>query len=170
LLLLGAGTGLIYILRWFWWRINATTEIIAMVASLLIAGYFTFFDHNFAPWQTIVIGTALTTLIWVISAYFTPPTNDATLRNFYRKIKPGGNGWDAVIKKAHAEGDMIEKEVGQLPLEILCVLVGCMTVYGGLFAVGNWIYGDFFSAIVLTLITVGGGSFLFWVWNRLRTN
>ena len=170
LLLLGAGTGLIYILRWFWWRINAITEIVAMIASLLIASYFTFFEHTFLPWQTIVIGTALTTLIWVISVYFTRPTEDATLRNFYRKIKPGGNGWDAVIRKAHAEGDMMVKEQGQLPLEILCVVVGCMTVYGVLFAMGNWIYGDLSTAVLLTLISACGAGFLFWVWNRLRAN
>lgn len=170
LLLLGAGTGLIYILRWFWWRINATTEIVAMVASLIIAGFFTFSDHSFEAWQTIVIGTVLTTLIWIVAAYFTPPTDDATLRNFYRKIKPGGNGWDRVINKANAEGDPIEKEIGQLPLELLCVVIGCITVYSGLFATGNWIYGDVFSALLLTLIAIGGGGFLFWVWNRLRTN
>jgi Na+/proline symporter len=170
LLLLGAGTGLIYILRWFWWRINATTEIIAMIASLLIAGYFTFFPHNFEAWHTIVIGSILTTAIWVIATYFTPPTEDATLRNFYRKIKPGGNGWDAVIKKAHAEGDMIKKEVGQLPLEILCVLIGCITVYGALFAMGNWIYGDFTLAMILTLVSACGCGFLFWVWRRLKTD
>jgi Na+/proline symporter len=170
LLLLGAGTGLIYILRWFWWRINASTEIIAMVASLLIAGYFTFFDRSFLPWQTIVIGTTLTTLIWIVAAYFTPPTDDATLRNFYRKIKPGGNGWDAVIKKAQAEGDMIKKEVGQLPLEILCVLVGCITVYGVLFAMGNWIYDDFFTALILTVISLAGIGFLLWAWKRLKTD
>ncbi len=170
LLLLGAGTGLIYILRWFWWRINASTEIVAMVASLLIAGYFTFTDHDFVPWQTIVIGTVLTTLIWVVATYFTPKTDDATLRNFYRKIKPGGNGWDAVIEKANAEGDTIEKETGQLPLEILCVVVGCITVYSVLFAMGNWIYGDLLTATVLTLVAIGGGSFLFWVWNKLKTN
>lgn len=170
LLLLGAGTGLIYILRWFWWRINASTEIVAMVASLLIAGYFTFFDHSFLPWQTIVIGTTLTTLIWIVAAYFTPPTDDATLRNFYRKIKPGGNGWDAVIKKAQAEGDMIKKEAGQLPLEILCVLVGCITVYGVLFAMGNWIYDDFFTALILTVISLAGIGFLLWAWKRLKTD
>ncbi len=169
LLLLGAGTGLIYILRWFWWRINAMTEIIAMIASLIIAGYFTFADHGLKSWQTIVIGSLLTTIIWVVSTYLTRPTDDETLRNFYRKIKPGGNGWDAVIKKAQAEGVPLEKEAGQLPLEILCVLIGTITVFSALFATGNWIYVNVGTAILFTLVALGGGAFLFWAWNRLRT-
>jgi len=169
LLLLGAGTGLIYILRWFWWRINAMTEIIAMIASLIIAGYFTFADHGLKSWHTIVIGSLLTTIIWVVSTYLTRPTDDETLRNFYRKIKPGGNGWDAVIRKAQAEGVPLKKEQGQLPLEILCVLIGTVTVFSALFATGNWIYVNVGTAILFTLVALGGGAFLFWAWNRLRT-
>nr|WKN35375.1 Na+:solute symporter [Tunicatimonas sp. TK19036] len=170
LLLLGAGTGLIYILRWFWWRINAMTEIIAMIASLLIAGYFTFINQSMEGWQTIVIGSLLTTVVWIVAAYVTPPTDDKTLRNFYQKIKPGGNGWDMVIKKAQAEGVPIEKEQGQLPLEILCVVVGCFTVYAALFAMGNWIYGNTGTASLLSVVAIAGGGFLFWAWKILKAN
>ena len=168
LLLLGAGTGMIYILRWFWWRINAVTEIIAMVASLIIAGFFTFADHGLLPWQTIVIGALLTTAIWVGATFLTAPTDDATLRNFYQKIKPGGPGWNAVLNKAKAEGYPIEKQMGQLPLEILCMLIGCITVFATLFATGNWIYGNAGPASFLSLIAVGGAAFLFWAWGKLR--
>ena len=173
LLLLGAGTGLIYILRWFWWRINAMTEIVAMVASLIIAGYFTFIhdELGFMPiesWHKIVIGAILTTLIWVAATFMTPPTEDAKLRAFYRLIKPGGSGWDVVLQKAREEGDPIEKEMGQLPLEILCVLIGCFTVFGILFATGNWIYGKIVPATILSAIAVGGSYFLFWAWGKLK--
>ena len=168
LLLLGASTGLIYILRWFWWRINAATEIVAMIASLIIAGLFTFTDHGLEDWQTIIIGALLTTITWVAATFLTPPTEDSVLRSFYRKIKPGGSGWDAVINKANAEGDHIEKEVGQLPLEILCMVIGCITVYSVLFATGNWIYGNAGTASLLTAISTGGGAFLFWAWGRLK--
>ncbi len=168
LLLLGAGTGLIYILRWFWWRINAATEIVAMIASLFIAGFFTFFEHGLEDWQTIIIGAVLTSIIWVAATFLTPPTDDATLRDFYRKIKPGGPGWDAVINKANAEGDPIEKEVGQLPLEILCMVIGCMTVFSVLFATGNWIYGNVGTGSLLTVVAVVGAGFLFWAWGRLK--
>ncbi|MGB3588488.1 MAG: sodium:solute symporter family protein [Tunicatimonas sp.] len=169
LLLLGAGTGLIYILRWFWWRINAMTEIIAMIVSLIIASFFTFAEHGLESWQTIVIGSLLTTIIWIVSAFLTRPTDDETLINFYRKIKPGGKGWNAVITKAKAEGVVLEKEPGQLPLELLCVLIGSITVYTALFSTGNWIYGNSGLASIFTVVAIAGGAFLFWAWKRLRT-
>ena len=174
LLLLGAGTGLIYILRWFWWRINAMTEIVAMISSLIIASYFTFFHDKLgiielADWEKLVIGAILTTITWIAATYFTPQTNDATLRGFYEKIKPGGNGWDAVIQKAANEGIVIQKEVGQLPLEILSMVIGCIAVYSALFATGSWIYGQSSSATLLTFLAVGGFVFLFWVRGKLQT-
>ena len=173
LLLLGAGTGLIYILRWFWWRINAMTEIVAMIASLIIASYFTFVhdDLGILPmegWQKTVTGAVLTTITWIIATYFTRPTDDATLRKFYRLIKPGGNGWNAVLDKANAEGDIIKKEQGQLPLELFCFFIGCITVYSALFATGNWIYGNTTPAIILTGVTGIGAFMLFRAWDSLE--
>lgn len=173
LLLLGAGTGLIYILRWFWWRINAMTEIVAMIASLIIAGYFTFLHDSMGilpmeGWQKTVSGAVLTTITWVAATYFTAPTDDKTLRSFYRLIKPGGNGWDAVIDKANAEGDTMVKEQGQLPLEMLCFVIGVITVYSALFATGNWIYGNVGTAGLLTAIAGAGAFFLIRSWGKLQ--
>ena len=93
LLMIGAGTGMIYILRWFWWRINAYTEIVAMVSSLCIAFYFNFIDQSFDGWEKIVIGAILTTVVWVLATYFTPPDDEETLQNFVKKVNPGGPGW-----------------------------------------------------------------------------
>jgi solute:Na+ symporter, SSS family len=174
LLLLGAGTGLLYILRWFWWRINAYTEIIALVASLIIASYFTFFHDQtgFLPledWQKIVIGAVLTTMIWLGSVFFTPETDHDKLIDFYRRIKPGGPGWDKVLRDAHGKGIELEKEAGQLPLEIACMFIGCIAVYGALFATGYWIYGRTGPALFSTLLAAGGAAFLFLAWGRLRT-
>lgn len=174
LLLLGAGTGLIYILRWFWWRINAVTEIVAMVSSLIIAGYLTFLHDKmgFLPmeaWQKTVFGAILTTLIWIVATFFTPPTKDETLRSFYQLIKPGGPGWDAVLEKAKAEGKPIEKEVGQLPLELLCMLIGIASIYATLFATGFWIYGKIAPAVILTVIAIGSTLFIIRTWGRLKT-
>lgn len=175
LILLGAGTGLIYILRWFWWRINAYTEIVAMIASLIIAIYLTFI-HDLTgilpmeSWVKMVFGAVLTTVVWVAATYVTPPTDDKTLRKFYKLIRPGGNGWDVVLEKAEEEGAPIKKEVGQLPLEILAMLVGCFTVYGVLFATGYWIYGMTMPATILTIISAAGVYFLFWVFGRLKTD
>ncbi len=173
LLLLGAGTGLIYILRWFWWRINAMTEIVAMIASLIIASYFTFVHDGLGilpmeGWQKTVTGAGLTTLVWIIATFYTRPTDDVTLRKFYRLIKPGGKGWDAVIDKANAEGDSIQKEQGQLPLELLCFVIGVVTVYSTLFATGNWIYGNTTPALILTGIAGIGAFILFRAWEKLQ--
>ncbi|PHN05648.1 sodium:solute symporter family protein [Flavilitoribacter nigricans] len=174
LLLLGAGTGLIYILRWFWWRINAYTEIIAMVSSIFIAGYFTFLHDRigFFPledWQKTILGAALTTGIWIASTYLTPTTHTEKLFDFYRLIKPAGPGWNHVVDQAKAQGVSLPEVNGQLPLEILCMFVGCITVYGALFATGFWIYGETTSAIIASVVALGGGAFLFSVWKKLRT-
>jgi SSS family transporter len=168
LLLLGAGTGLIYILRWFWWRINATTEVVAMVASLVIAGILTFTDNSFESWHKIILGAVLTTLTWVIATYITPPTDDETLIKFYQKIKPGGNGWNAVIKKANDKGIAVQHSETKIPIQLLTFVIGTITVYSALFATGNWIYGKVGPAVICTVLTIAGAIFLFSVWNRLK--
>ncbi len=167
LLLLGAGTGLIYILRWFWWRINAWTEIVAMIASLVIAGFFTFYSHGLESYMTIVYGALLTTIIWVLATFMTPTTDDDVLRSFYKIIRPGGNGWNAVIDKAAAEGIELERGEGGLPWGILCMLIGTFTVYAALFATGAWIYGQTTRALLLSGITFLGAYILFSTWDRV---
>lgn len=161
LLLLGAGTGAIYILRWFWWRINAMTEIVAMIASLIIASFFTFVDHGLLSWQTIIIGSVLTTIIWVIATFVTPPTDEQTLRTFYQKLKPGGIGWKKVVEKAKTEGvDLTGDTESRLPIELLLVVISCTSVYGALFSIGNLIYKNYTTGLVLAAITVLGFIFI----------
>ncbi len=168
LLLLGAGTGLIYILRWFWWRINAVTEIVAMIASLIIAGYFTFINETMESWEKIIYGAILTTLVWVVATFFTRPTNEETLRSFYSKIGPGGPGWRTVVQRARDQGVELEPARSHLSLELLCVVIGIITVFGALFATGNWIYGNVGQALTLTMISLFGTGFLFWAWGQLN--
>lgn len=167
LLLLGAGTGMIYILRWFWWRINAMTEIVAMIASLFIAGFFTFLSDALLPWQEIIIGAVLTTLIWIISTFFTPPTDEKTLISFYQKINPGGSGWNSIRQKAIEQGVKLNEHDEKLPLEILCVLIASITVYSALFATGNWIYGNIGLAAGLSVVSAAGAYFLFRSWAKI---
>jgi Na+/proline symporter len=173
LLLLGAGTGLMYILRWFWWRINAYTEIAAMISSMVIAGYFSFFHDKmgFLPmedWQKMVIGVVLTTLVWIIASYVTPPTDEKTLRNFVRLIKPDGPGWNDVIQRAHLDGEELRTEKGQLPNEILGVVVGSVTVYATLMASGFWIYSETVPAVILTVVAIAGGFYLKKILSNIR--
>ncbi len=170
LLLLGAGTGLIYILRWFWWRINAMTEIVAMVSSIIIAGFLTFGPVEMEDWKKTILGALLTTIVWVIAAFFTPPTKDSKLFDFYKLIRPAGPGWNFVRQKAAQQGVKLPEGKGQLPLEITCMLIGCLTVYGALFGTGYWIYGKTGLAAIYTAVAVLGGIFLFRVWKRLETD
>ena len=121
LLMIGAGTGLIYLLRWFWWRINAYTEIVAMISSLIIAYYFNFLSHNLASWQEIVIGALLTTIIWIIATFLTPSDDEETLKNFVKKVNPGGPGW-----KNFSSNKM--KEKWSVPIGLLCMLLGSISV------------------------------------------
>jgi len=148
LLMIGAGTGMIYILRWFWWRINAYTEIVAMVSSLCIAFYFNFIDQSFAGWEKIVIGAILTTVVWVAATYLTPPDDEETLQNFVKKVNPGGPGWS---KYSHG----VYSEPWPVPNGILCMILGCSAVYGVLLGVGQLIYGE---PLRFTLIGLAGVS------------
>ena len=159
LLMIGAGTGLIYILRWFWWRINAYTEIVAMISSIIIAGYFNFGNSVLESWQKIVIGAILTTLVWIVATYLTPPDDDVTLRNFVKKVNPGGPGW-----KKYSEG--ISTEPWPVPNGILSMVLGCVAVYGFLLGVGQLIYGHTESGLMICGIGALASVGLFKIWER----
>lgn len=135
LLMIGAGTGMIYILRWFWWRINAYTEIVAMISSLIIAFYFNFINNNYESWEKIVFGSLLTTIVWISATYFTPPDSNETLQNFVKKVNPGGPGW---AKFSNSEAN----EPWPVPNGILCMILGCISIYSVLLGVGQLIYGN----------------------------
>ena len=157
LLMIGAGTGMIYILRWFWWRINAYTEIVAMISSIIIAGYFNFGDSPLEGWQKIVIGALLTTVVWILATYFTQPDDDETLRNFVKKVNPGGPGWTKY-------SDGISSEPWPVPNGILCMLFGCVAVYGFLLGVGQLIYGHIESGSILCGLGVVSSLGLSKIW------
>ena len=174
LLLLGSGTGLIFILRWFWWRINAYTEIVALISSLIVAIYFTFIHDQLGiidleSWQKLVIGTLTTTVIWIVATYLTPPTTDEKLIQFYKKIRPASFGWKPVINKM-SRSDIPKDHQGNLPFEILCMILGCITVYGALIAAGNWLYGNTILAVSLTIFTVIATAILSQLWKKIKTS
>ena len=157
LLMIGAGTGMIYILRWFWWRINAYTEIVAMVSSIIIAGYFNFGESTLEGWQKIVIGAVLTTIVWIVATYFTPPDDDETLRNFVKKVNPGGPGWTKY-------SDGVSAEPWPVPKGILSMVLGCVAVYGFLLGTGQLIYSQNFSGLLLYGVAVAASIGLFKTW------
>jgi Na+/proline symporter len=160
LLQVGAGTGLIFLLRWFWWRVNAWSEITAITISFLVAVYFQFVHEaiGFAPVDaslTLVIGVAITTLTWIGVTFMTPPTDRATLQSFYDLIHPMGKGWDAVVVTDPSAPK------GSLSAGLLCWFLGCVAVYSALFGTGYFLYGNLAAAAVaLLILTVAAVSLL----------
>jgi len=174
MLQVGAGTGLLFILRWFWWRINAWSEISAMVVSFLIAVYFRLI-HGLtglpavSDWAQLVIGVAITTCGWLVVTFLTKPTEDRVLVSFYRKVSPGGPGWRAFLDRAKARGERADglDPAWQVPRGILCMFLGCVAVYSVLFATGNWIYAKTLPAVILTCTAVVSTFLLFLLWGRV---
>lgn len=175
LLLVGAGTGLIFILRWFWWRINAWTEITGMVVSGLVGFYLVFAHHRlgFEPLAShgrLVIGVVVTTAAWLAVTMLTRPSADATLRSFYRLVRPGGPGWNAVLARAADDNDAITDTAarGDLPRGILCMVAGCFAVYSIVFATGFFLYGQTLFALIGTAVAVAAIAVLISLWDKLE--
>ncbi|SHI64219.1 Na+/proline symporter [Arenibacter nanhaiticus] len=182
LLVFGAGTGLIFILRWFWWRINAWSEITAMFASGIISivlkltavGPFFFAAETgvFPDWAEYPMVVLVTTAIWLAVTFMTQAESKEVLQSFYKKIQPGGPGWKSVI--SGAEKDNVEivntKEKWSVPAGIGAMLLGCVLIYSCMFATGYWIYGYYTGAISLTILAAISGALLAVVWNKMKSN
>ncbi len=171
LLQIGAGTGLLFLLRWFWWRVNAAAELTAMTASFLVAAYFQFLHERWlavelADWQKLVIGVAVTTAAWLAVAFLTPPTDEAVLRRFISTIRPDGPGWAAVRRRAAADGEALPAGASELTLGIACMLLGSVAVYAALFATGLFLYGRSGVASVLAILSVAAAFGIFQLWGR----
>ena len=159
LLSVGAGTGLLFLLRWFWWRINAASEIVAMVVSFFAALYFQFADlPGWSPYLKLISAIAVTTVAWVLAAYIGPRTDTAVLEKFCRELRPQGPGWSAVRKRAAVPVDAATGD--NIPGALLNVFVGCLSVYALLFGVGYTVYGRYVPAVALLLIGFVGIGFL----------
>ena len=169
LLQIGAGTGLVFLLRWFWWRINTWSEISAMVISFLVAVYFGFLHTplGFTKWDPsaeLVVGVAVTTVGWLVVTFLTPPVDTETLKDFHTRIQPLGKGWEAVVPRKRGpaqDGDVDTGQGGELAAGLLSWFLGCVMVYAVLFGtcfllVGNMVWG----LAGLILATVAGWGVL----------
>ena len=139
LLSIGAGTGLIYLLRWFWWRINAWSEVSAMLSSFVIAlGFFIAakVGHPVDGVTALLTTIAITTIVWIAVTYLTPPVEERVLADFYAKVRPAGPGW-ARIRRLTG----LPPSPDSLAMALLGWVLGVTSVYGALFAVGAFIYG-----------------------------
>ena len=190
ILMFGAGTGLIFILRWFWWRINAWSEISAMFASGMISILLNFtslstllFDHQtdneifvegiFPAWSKFPIVVLITSIVWLTVTFLTKPETDETLRRFYKKTTPGGPGW-AKILNTFPDTSFIENENKKkwtVPSGILAMILGCFMVYGAMFATGNFLYGNYKLASGLLLLVIFSVFLLIKLWknNKIST-
>ena len=156
LLTIGAGTGLLFLLRWFWWRISAFSEIAAMAVSFAAALYFQFADlPGWTSYQKLIGGIGVTTLGWVLATYLCPATDPAVLARFYRHIRPAGRGWKAVRARVAAEPSTTSDD--RIPRSLLNVLLGCICIYSLLFATGSAIYGEIVRASVLLVVGISAG-------------
>ena len=180
ILMFGAGTGLIFILRWFWWRINAWSEIAAMFSSGIVSILFLIFDAELftgpeailPSWSTFPLVVLITTIIWLLVTYLTPPEENRVLYSFYKQTQPGGPGWKRIITEAQRDDVLIvdKKEKWTVPAGILAMVLGCLLVYGCLFATGNWIYGNYTLAIALTVMVAICAFLLIRVWNSMKSD
>lgn len=169
LLSIGAGTGLLFILRWFWWRINAWSEISAMVISFTVALYFSFADlPGWNEWQRLVTGVVLTTVGWMAVTLLTPATESETLRSFIRLVQPAGPGWRKIDLEAVQEGVQLRLSGAgdNLPNALLCVLLAAIGIYSGLFAIGFALYGNTMLSAGLLMLGAISAAAVVKLWNK----
>lgn len=172
LLQIGAGTGLIFILRWFWWRINAYTEISAMAISFVVAIFFEVINPNLGlidipenqAYLKLVYSVSITTVGWLLVTFLTQPEKDEILLKFYRKVHPAAFGWKKVLDCYPEE----KQEMGQLPKEIGLMLIGSIMIYAALFATGFWIYGESLNGTIATIVSLVCGAVVIASWKKLR--
>jgi Na+/proline symporter len=152
LLSVGAGTGLIYLLRWYWWRINAWSEIAAMVSSFLVAVGFVIANQRgiaVAAPTSLIVAVAVTTVVWIAATYLTPPTDRKTLTDFYRLVRPPGPGWRPIQAEAGAG-----QSPDSLTSSMLAWVLGCFLVYAALFGTGSFLYGRTAHGMAWTVVFV----------------
>jgi Na+/proline symporter len=165
LLSIGAGSGLLYLLRWYWWRINAWSEIAAMAVSFVVAlGFFVAGKMGYPVGASIVllVTVGITTVAWVGTTLLTKPESDATLVKFYRLVRPAGPGWTDISRKAG-----VGASPDSLPQQLLGWILGCTFVYASLFGAGSTLYGLTMQAIVWGVVWVVSGVALVRMLNTL---
>jgi hypothetical protein len=154
---LGAGTGLVLILRWYWWRINAWSEISAMAASFitsiaLFAGHHDMSDTSSGDFAfTMCVTVAVTTVVWVAVTFLTAPESDATLERFYRQVRPGGAGWRRVSERLGFGAESIPGGA----LSWVNWIAGVVAVYAAVFAVGALLTGSKLTGIIDAAVAIG---------------
>ncbi len=180
LLLSGAGSGAIYLLRWFWWRINAWTEIVAMASATIMAFVLVLLVPDAwvetylldAAAVKLLIAVSFTSLVWIATTYLTKPESMETLIRFYEQVQPGGPGWKKVIDAAEKQGILFSEEQKgwDLPQSLLSVALGTLGIYAALFSTGNFIYGKWAWGLGLMFISLTSSFLVIRLWRQLKIN
>jgi SSS family solute:Na+ symporter len=164
LLTIGAGTGLVLILRWYWWRVNAWSEISAMIAALAVSLGLRFSNlaEKLFPGQPdyaieMIITVIITTAVWLVVTFLTRPERDDVLENFFFKARPAGPGWKSFREKAPDKVKIFDNLVWNL----LDWLAGCVLIYMALFGTGKMILGHYLYGAIMLIIAAGAGAFLY---------
>ena len=181
ILMFGAGTGLIFILRWFWWRINAWSEISAMLVSGFITiilkytyiGDYLFSDTGvFESYYEFPGVVLVTTFIWLLVTFLTKPDTTESLIDFCKKTNPGGPGWEKIRKEAELQNIFFDKKdedkKWSVPLGIICMLCGSFAIYSLLFSTGYFIYGEINNGLSFLIIGIVFSFGLKYNWNKLK--
>jgi Na+/proline symporter len=159
LLVTGAGTGTVLLLRWFWWRINAWSEVSAMITAALVSIFLQVVlrwdsdrPRDFAYLMLVTVG--VTTVVWIVATMFTSPEPNEKLIAFYKRVRPEGPGWNRIaaqagLSAAHAQG--------RLSLQIVNWILGCALIYGSLFGIGKLIFKEWAAAAVFLFIAIVAG-------------
>jgi len=168
LLQIGAGTGLIFLLRWFWWRVNAWSEISGMVVSFAVAVWFQFLHERVGlapmhPSAQLLIGVGLTTVAWLAVTFMTPRVDRPTLQRFYDRIHPYGRGWSDVVDTSSGA-----PPAGSIPVGLAGWFLGCTVVYAALFGTGYLLYGRPLPATIALGVAAAASVGLFRLLPRVR--
>jgi len=157
MLSIGAGTGLIYLLRWFWWRVNAWSEIAAMISSFCVAVGLRVADRAFgigiSTYMQLAYSVAVTTVVWVVVTFLTRPADRQTLVRFYMLVRPLGPGWRTIRRQAgalNADASALESP-DRFAHCLLGWFLGCVLVYTGLFGTGFFLYGQVVPGVVCVI-------------------
>jgi Na+/proline symporter len=171
ILQVGAGTGLLYLLRWFWWRINAWCEVAAMISSFGISVVLLVLKRQFqvdlSTHHALLITIGATTVCWVLTAFLSPPTERRTLIEFYRKVRPFGPGWRRIRQEAGISIEEASATHENMPLALVGWSAGCAVIWSSLFVVGSFLYGRMAQAGMLLAVFIVSGLILVAVIQRL---
>lgn len=167
LLNIGAGTGLIFILRWFWWRINAYSEMTAMIVSFVMALYLQL-CHERLGFEAIpdhyqlLVNVVITTICWLLATFLSPKTDIKTLKTFYLNVRPEGGGWKPIVDALKADDTSLSltSNSNGIAIKILMMVLGCAAVYSTLFGFGFVLFGNTIGAIIALTVAVGSSFVL----------